>query len=147
MDAENVTGYDIKRKIGKLVRIQIGYNIFYAANAFIAIAIEQPQVYWMKTPEIAWINIALRAFYFIIRMWAHVYLIRMVLSMQRLFRTHMHIKGYYGEIWMAITYSIYFVGEVLWFHFYRPYLVFQVQANGVECAEDMKRTYVVWRFI
>ena len=75
--------------------------------------------------------------FLVIRLSVHAYLIKMALINQFLFRLYGHIKGYRGEIFLAIVYSIFVIGGIVYFHVFRPVIGYLINSSDFECSEEL----------
>lgn len=74
--------------------------------------------------------------------YSHCYLIIMAVKMQRLFRQYGHIKGYCGEILIAICYSMFCFYLSLWY-LVQPITIVVINTSDYECSNLMKSVFMV----
>ena len=61
----------------------------------------------------------------------------MGIDMRVLFRKYGHSKGYCGEIFLAISYTLFFFGRHVKYNIIRPILIFLINTSDFECPEYM----------
>ena len=66
----------------------------------------------------------------------------MGVEMQLLFRKYNHIRGYYGEIMLAIVYTIYAV-FLLYNYIFRPLINLLITTSDFQCSEIHKNLWFI----
>lgn len=137
MDSENRSKEDIERKLDKLQKIRRGYITFYVIvilNLFVYKHIDQIfSVQFSGTVGFGWYNFITSFTFLFVRIYAELYLLKMVLKMQELFRQHGHIKGNESVMFIFATYFLYF-GGIIYQFIYKPSVMLRINTSDYECT-------------
>jgi hypothetical protein len=67
-----------------------------------------------------------------------MYLLKMGVNLQSLFRQNGHVKGYFGEIYLSVTYFFWFI-YLFSTQIIIPVVIFKIfTKEDYSCSEDMK---------
>jgi hypothetical protein len=94
------------------------------------------------TKWFAYLNLFVNIPAFMIKMYVHVFLISTAFKIQQLFREHGHTKGYFSEIFILLSYALFF-GYVLYWFIFKPTIVFFINTQDYECSDFDKTMFDV----